>query len=110
MLSVSARTVVHGDDVQAVEQPPLVLVDPLHVDVKHGGRVDLHPVLILQVLSELHLVVLREKQKYVTWQLMTDVSQSPVLTRTDIKSARCNDECDVYACNDVQNETATGRH
>ena len=53
------RTVVHGDDVQAVEQLPLVLVDPLDVHVEHGGRVDLHAVLPLQVLGELLLVVLR---------------------------------------------------
>lgn len=53
-----SHTVVHGDDVQTVEQLPLVLVDSLHVDVKHGGRVDFHVVLFLQVLSELHLVVL----------------------------------------------------
>ena len=52
------RTVVHGDDVQAVEQLPLVLVDPLDVHVEHGGRVDLHAVLPLQVLGELLLVVL----------------------------------------------------
>ena len=53
------RTVVHGDDVQAVEQLPLVLMDPLDVHVEHGGRVDLHAVLPLQVLGELLLVVLR---------------------------------------------------
>lgn len=46
-------TVVHGDDVQAVEQLALVLVDPLHVHVEHGGRVDFHPVLLLQQLGEL---------------------------------------------------------
>lgn len=51
-------TVVHDDDVQAVEQLPLVLVDPLHVHVEHGRRVYLHPVLVLQVLGEFHLVVL----------------------------------------------------
>lgn len=55
------RTVVHDDDVQAVEQLPLVLVDPLHVHVKHGRRVDLHPVLLLQQQSELELVVLPRK-------------------------------------------------
>ena len=54
----SSLTVVHDDDVQAVEELPLVLVDSLHVDVEHGGRVDFHPVLFLQVLSEFHLVVL----------------------------------------------------
>lgn len=56
-----SRTVVHGDDVQAVEQLPLVLVDPLHVHVEHGRRVDLHPVLLLQQQGELELVVLSRK-------------------------------------------------
>ena len=55
---MSSLTVVHGDDVQAVEDLTLVLVDSLHVDVEHGGRVYIHPVLVLQVLSEFHLVVL----------------------------------------------------
>jgi len=54
----TGRTVVHGDDVQAVQQLPLVLVDALHVHVEHGGGVDLHTVLPLQVQRELHLVVL----------------------------------------------------
>lgn len=58
-----SRTVVHDDDVQAVEQLPLVLVDPLHVHIEHGGRVDLHPVLLLQQLGELVLVVLPRKRK-----------------------------------------------
>lgn len=58
-----SRTVVHDDDVQAVEQLPLVLVDPLHVHVEHGGRVDLHPVLLLQQHGELELVVLRRREK-----------------------------------------------
>lgn len=52
-MTCAARTVVQGDDVQAVEQLPLVLVDPLDVDVKDGGWVDLHPVLLLQVLGKL---------------------------------------------------------
>lgn len=51
--AVGSPTVVHGDDVQAVEQLALVLVDPLHVHVEHGGRVNLHPVLLLQLLGEL---------------------------------------------------------
>jgi len=45
--------------VQAVEQLPLVLVDPLHVHVEHGVGVDLHLVVLLQVGGELHLVLLR---------------------------------------------------
>lgn len=40
-------TVVQGDDVQAVEQLSLVLMDPLHVHIKHGGGVDLHLVILL---------------------------------------------------------------
>lgn len=51
-------TVVQGDDVQAVEQLPLVLVDPLHVHIKHGGGVDLHLILLLQEGGELQLVFL----------------------------------------------------
>lgn len=51
-------TVVHGDHVQAVQELPLVLVDPLHVHVKHGGWVDLHFVLLLQELRKLQLVFL----------------------------------------------------
>ena len=43
---------------QAVEQLPLVLVDPLHLHVEHGVGVDLHLVVLLQVHSELHLVFL----------------------------------------------------
>ena len=53
-----ALTVVQGDDVQAVEQLPLVLVDPLHMHVEHGGGVDLHLVLLLQEGRELELVLL----------------------------------------------------
>ena len=51
-------TVVHGDHVQAVQELPLVLVDPLHLHVEHGGRVDLHFVLLLQELRKLQLVLL----------------------------------------------------
>ena len=51
-------TVVHGDDVQGVQQLALVLVDPLHVHVKHGVGVQLDLVVLLQVASQLHLVLL----------------------------------------------------
>lgn len=51
-------TVVVGDDVQAVEQLALVLVDPFDLNVEHGVGVDLHLVVILQVHGELHLVFL----------------------------------------------------
>lgn len=47
------------NDVQAVEYLSLVLVDPLHVDVKDGPRVYLHTVLFLQILCKLQLVLLR---------------------------------------------------
>lgn len=40
-------TIVQGNNVQAVEQLSLVLVDPLHVHVKHGSRVDLYLVFLL---------------------------------------------------------------
>lgn len=51
-------TVVEGDDVQTVEQLPLVLMDPLHLQVKHGVGVDLHLVVFLKVNRKLHLVLL----------------------------------------------------
>lgn len=35
-------TVVEGDDMQTGEELPLVLVNPLHVRVEHGGWVYLH--------------------------------------------------------------------
>lgn len=54
-------TVVQGDDVQAVQELPLVLVDPLHVHIKHGGRVDFHPILLLQKGRELQFVFLQGK-------------------------------------------------
>lgn len=52
------RTVVKCDDVQAVEQLPLVLMDPLHLHIKHGVGVDLHFVVLFQVGSKLQLVLL----------------------------------------------------
>lgn len=84
MAGLVSHTVVHGDDVQAVEQLPLVLVDPLHVHVKHGGRVDFHPVLLLQVLSEFHLVILRENRSYVTSYQQV----RPVQTCSDFKTGK----------------------
>ena len=60
---VGVRTVVVGDHVQAVEQLSLVLVDPLHLDVKHGVGVDLHLVVLLQVDGELQLVFLRRQEE-----------------------------------------------
>ena len=57
------RTVVVGDHVQAVEQLSLVLVDPFHLDVKHGVGVDLHLVVLLQVGGKLQLVFLRRHEE-----------------------------------------------
>lgn len=48
---------------EAVEQLSLVLVDPLDMDVKDGGRVDLDVVVLLDVLSQLHFVFLVTKIK-----------------------------------------------
>lgn len=51
-------TVVHCDHMQAVQKLSLILVDPLHMHVKHGWWVDLHFVLLLQKLRKLQLVLL----------------------------------------------------
>lgn len=48
---------------EAVKQLSLVLVDPLDMDVKDGGRVDLDVVVLLDVLSQLHFVFLVTKIK-----------------------------------------------
>lgn len=44
---------------QAVQQLPFVLVDPLHLDVKHGVGVDLHLVLLFEIGCKLQLVLLK---------------------------------------------------
>ena len=54
-----ALTVVESDNVQAVEDLSLILMDPLDVDVKDGLRIDLHLVLNLQVRCKLLLALLR---------------------------------------------------
>lgn len=64
-----ALTVVQGDDVQAVQQLPLILVDPLHMDVEHGGRVDSHPVLLLQEGRELQLIFLGRIKGKDSWRV-----------------------------------------
>lgn len=51
-------TVIVGDYVQAVQQLPLVLVDPLHLNVKNGLWIDLNLVLFLQIRSQPLLVFL----------------------------------------------------
>jgi hypothetical protein len=43
---------------QAVQKLPFILVDPLHMDIKHGGWVDLHLVFLLQELGEFQLIFL----------------------------------------------------
>lgn len=44
---------------QAVEQLSFVLVDPLHLDIKHGVGVDLNLVVLFKMGSKLHLVLLK---------------------------------------------------
>lgn len=53
-----ALTIVEGDNVQAVEQLSLILMDSLDLDVKHGIGVDLHFIVLLQVGGKLQLVLL----------------------------------------------------
>lgn len=60
---VTLEAVVERDDVEAVEQLSLVLMDPLDMDVKDGGRVDLDVVVLLDVLGQLHFVFLVTKMK-----------------------------------------------
>lgn len=56
-------TVVQSDDMQAVQQLPLVLMDPLHMHIEHGGWIDSHLVLLLQESRELQLVFLGRKEE-----------------------------------------------
>ena len=49
---------VEGDNVEDVEQLPLVLVDPLDLDVKQTARIHLDPRHLLEILGQLVLVVL----------------------------------------------------
>lgn len=55
-------TVVEGDGVQTGEQLSLVLVDSLHLDVKHGVGMDNQAVVLLQERRELDFVLLRERK------------------------------------------------
>lgn len=61
-MTPGTRTVVQCDDVQAVQQLPLVLMDPLHVHVEHGRGVDFHLVFLLQEGRELQLVFLGRRK------------------------------------------------
>ena len=42
-----------------IEQLSLVLVDPLHLDVKHGVWVDCHSVRLHEVICKLDLIILQ---------------------------------------------------
>lgn len=72
-------TVVEGDGMQAVQQLPLVLMDSLHLDIKHGHRVDLHLVLLLQVGCKLQLVLLAEKYEEQAWVPRACIRSEPLL-------------------------------
>ena len=43
--------VVKGDDVHTVEKLPLILMNSLHLDVKHGSHIHLNIVCVLDVLG-----------------------------------------------------------
>lgn len=58
---VCLDAVVQADDVQAVEQLSLVLVDTLHLHVEHGRWVELDARQLVQVLAQPHLVFLQPK-------------------------------------------------
>lgn len=51
-------TVVKSDNVQAVEELPLVLMNPLDLDVKDGLWIDFYVIFFLQVRSKFLLVFL----------------------------------------------------
>lgn len=56
-----ALTVIESDNVQAVEQLSLILMDSLDLDVEHGIGIDLHLVVFLQMGSKLQLVLLQQE-------------------------------------------------
>ena len=53
---VLLEPVVEGDDVQHVQVLPLVLVDPLHLDVEEGVRIDGDPGPLLDQAGKIGLV------------------------------------------------------
>lgn len=61
MVPAARLTVVERDGVQTGEQLPLVLVDPLHLDVEHGVGIDGEVVVLIQEGRELYFVLLRER-------------------------------------------------
>lgn len=52
-------TVVEGDDMQAVQQLSLILMDSLDLDVKHGVGINLHLVVLFKVYRKLQLILLQ---------------------------------------------------
>lgn len=74
------HTIVHSDDVKAVEELPFVLMNSLHLNIKHRGRVYLHLILSLQVLCKLPLVVLNTHTHTHTYMMISNhtVSTSAV--------------------------------
>ena len=57
-LGILLDPVVHGDDVEDVQQLSLVLMDPLDLHVIDGRGVDLNPRLVLQIRGQVGLVLL----------------------------------------------------
>lgn len=75
-LWVLLESVVEDYDVQTVHQLPLVLVDPLHLHVKHGGWIHLDVVVGLKELSKLHLVFLENGMATLNQQTKIHIIQS----------------------------------
>lgn len=78
-LWVLLESVVEDYDVQTVHQLPLVLVDPLHLHVKHGGWIHLDVVVGLKELSKLHLVFLENSMTILNQQTKVHIIQSYLL-------------------------------
>ena len=56
-LGIGLDTVVHRDDVEHVEQLPLVLVNTLDVNVENRVHVDVHGIVCLEHLRKTLLVL-----------------------------------------------------